>query len=285
MSKSWKTVVALLWIAIAAVPWLDGIGYYRLSPAERPFSALYELYRPAGLVGQGLGILGSLMIMLGVVVYSLRKRLYVLHGFGKLRSWLTFHIFLCTLGPYLVLLHTTFKIGNIAAIAFWSMAVVVASGIFGRYVYQHIPKGADGVFFGTEQLLARKEDLVARVSSMTGQSRESIGGVIGAFAVPAPRGLLAAVWATVRFDIGQRRLSRQLVLALDRYGVDRAAQARAVPILVDGLRLDHSYVVSGPMQRLFGYWHVLHIPLAIVMLITLLVHVGVAIAFGYTWIF
>jgi hypothetical protein len=39
------------------------------------------------------------------------------------------------------------------------------------------------------------------------------------------------------------------------------------------------------MQRLFGYWHVLHIPLAIVMLITFIVHVGVAIAFGYTWIF
>jgi hypothetical protein len=29
----------------------------------------------------------------------------------------------------------------------------------------------------------------------------------------------------------------------------------------------------------------LHIPLAIVMLITFLVHIGVAIAFGYTWIF
>jgi hypothetical protein len=285
MSKFRKTVVALLWITIAAVPWVDGIDYYGLSTGERPFSALYESYKPAGLVGQGLGIFGSLMIIVGVVAYSLRKRIHFLHRFGKLRSWLTFHIFLCTLGPYLVLLHTTFKIGNIAAIAFWSMSVVVGSGIFGRYVYQHIPKGADGVFFGSAQLLSRKADLVARVSLMTGQSRESIGGVMGAFAVTPPRGLLSAIWTAIRFDLGQRRLSHELVLALEHRGVDPALQERAVPILVDGLRLDHSQVVSGPMQRLFGYWHVLHIPLAIVMLITFIVHVGVAIAFGYTWIF
>lgn len=39
------------------------------------------------------------------------------------------------------------------------------------------------------------------------------------------------------------------------------------------------------MQKLFKYWHVAHLPFALIMLIIVVLHVGVAIAFGYTWIF
>ena len=285
MSRSSKTIVALLWVTIAAIPWIEGHAFYRLSSDERPYSELYETYKPSGFAGHAMGIIGSLMIIVGVTTYSVRKRARSLHKLGKLRSWLTFHIFLCTLGPYLVLMHTTFKIGNIAAVTFWSMAVVVGSGIFGRYIYQHIPKGLDGVFFGDDQLLSQKQDIVERVSLITGQSGESIYGLIREFSVTPPGGLLAAVWATIRFDLRHRKLTHRLSAALQGQGTERGLSDRAVPILVDGLRLDHSFVMSGPMQKLFGYWHVFHIPLAVVMLITFLVHLGVAIVFGYTWIF
>jgi hypothetical protein len=39
------------------------------------------------------------------------------------------------------------------------------------------------------------------------------------------------------------------------------------------------------MQNLFRYWHVAHLPFALVMLIIMIVHVGVTILFGYRWIF
>ena len=39
------------------------------------------------------------------------------------------------------------------------------------------------------------------------------------------------------------------------------------------------------MHNLFRYWHVVHLPFAIVMLIIMLIHVGVTILFGYRWIF
>ena len=39
------------------------------------------------------------------------------------------------------------------------------------------------------------------------------------------------------------------------------------------------------MQRLFKYWHVAHLPFALIMLIIVIIHVGVTLAFGYTWIF
>ena len=39
------------------------------------------------------------------------------------------------------------------------------------------------------------------------------------------------------------------------------------------------------MQKLFKYWHVVHMPFAIIMLIIVLIHVGVTIALGYKGIF
>ena len=39
------------------------------------------------------------------------------------------------------------------------------------------------------------------------------------------------------------------------------------------------------MQKLFGYWHVAHLPFAIIMLIIMIIHVAVTITFGYRWIF
>ena len=39
------------------------------------------------------------------------------------------------------------------------------------------------------------------------------------------------------------------------------------------------------MQQLFKYWHVAHLPFALIMLVIVLIHVGVTLAFGYKWIF
>ena len=39
------------------------------------------------------------------------------------------------------------------------------------------------------------------------------------------------------------------------------------------------------MQNLFKYWHVAHLPFALVMLIVMVIHVAVTIVFGYRWIF
>ena len=39
------------------------------------------------------------------------------------------------------------------------------------------------------------------------------------------------------------------------------------------------------MQNLFKYWHVAHLPFALLMLIIMVIHVAVTIVFGYRWIF
>ena len=49
-------------------------------------------------------------------------------------------------------------------------------------------------------------------------------------------------------------------------------------------RLRRQTLLLRPFQRLFRYWHVIHLPLALTMAVIVVVHVGVAVAFGYTWI-
>jgi hypothetical protein len=39
------------------------------------------------------------------------------------------------------------------------------------------------------------------------------------------------------------------------------------------------------MKNIFKYWHVAHLPFAIVMLTIMVIHVVVTIVFGYKWIF
>ena len=285
MKKKRRLLWPVLWLGLALYPLVEGLGYYTTPLGERPFSALHDVFKPSGLVGQGLGIAGSLLIIIGVTSYSTRKRWHRLERVGKLRTWLTFHIFVCTLGPFLILLHTTFKIGNIASIAFWSMTVVVVSGVFGRYVYVHLPKTANGTFFTEAEVARQQAALVEQVGAATGLPEEAVRRFVAAHHPPPPRGFLDALWKAMRFDLGARRLGHAMEAYLHEHAVGAEAQETAVPLLVESARLDQQRQLIGPFQRLFGYWHVLHLPLALVMLVTFLVHVGVAIAFGYTWIF
>ena len=39
------------------------------------------------------------------------------------------------------------------------------------------------------------------------------------------------------------------------------------------------------MQRLFKYWHIAHLPFALIMLVIMVIHVGITLAFGARWIF
>jgi len=275
----------VLWMALALYPLIEGFAYYAMPLDERPFMALHDPFKPSGLIGQGLGIFGSLMIIVGVSTYGLRKRWGRIQRFGKLRSWLTFHIFLCTLGPFLILLHTTFKVGNIASIAFWSMSVVVVSGIFGRYVYVHIPKTAEGLFFSEQEIERQLQVLTDHVHNTTALPREQIAALMAWFRPRPPRSFLDALWTALRFDLTKRTLRQQARQALAAQSLSPEQTQAALPLLVQSARLGQQRLVTGPFQRLFGYWHVLHLPLAFVMLVTFLVHVGVAIVFGYTWIF
>lgn len=275
-----------------------GLEYYVLPLHERPFSPLHSLYAPTGLIGQGLGIIGTVMIGAGVALYMLRKRVPVLARFGTLKAWLHLHIFLCLVGPFLVLLHTTFKFGGLVAISFWSMTAVVLSGLFGRYIYVWIPKTMNGRFLSAEEIRSRMRTLLEgfddRVSLTPADvqailrpesSRAEPGPFRPELASEAERGIVAAIGDSVRFRFGRRKERARYHRELSAAGVPTLIRAQVVQALEEQRRIERQLELLTPFRRAFRYWHAFHLPLAILMLLVLLVHVGVAVAFGYTWIF
>ena len=83
--------------------------------------------------------------MLLLLLYSVRKRFHFARKWGNLNVWLSAHIFLGFAGPVLVLFHTVFKFSGIVAIAFWSMVLVVASGVVGKFIFALIPRSLSGM--------------------------------------------------------------------------------------------------------------------------------------------
>lgn len=278
-------ILAAIWVAVAGLSLFWGLDYYVLSPEARAFSPLADLFAPTGIVGQGFGIVGTIMIGVGVAMYGARKRVAFLARFGSLRTWLQMHIFLCTLGPFLVLLHTTFKFGGIVSIAFWSMAVVVVSGVFGRYVYVRIPKTLNGAFLSLEAVRKRADELGERIRQVAGLENADLAMVLGKPPVSTPRSLSGALVFAFREDVRSRarvRIARQF---LEERGVPVSARKEVLSLARENAKVVRQAAVLRPFQRLFGYWHVMHLPLALLMFAILAIHVGVAILFGYTWIF
>ena len=279
-------VLAAIWIAAAGAITAPGLEFYLTPLGERAYSPLADQWGPTGFFGQGLGIVGTGMMTLGVVGYMLRKRITWLQSFGALRHWLQVHIFLCTLGPYFVMLHTTFKFGGVISIAFWSMAVVVVSGIFGRYVYARIPKTIHGRFLDLEAVGDRSLQLLDALQERTGSAADELRALLERDPLPARApGMMGALALAVRTDFQGRRQKRDVRRFLRTRSVPADLHDPVLAIATQRHRLQRQALLLQPFQRLFRYWHVIHLPLAVTMFLILGVHVAVAVAFGYTWIF
>ena len=282
-------LVLLVGVAVlgSALPLLHGWNYYSTPLEDRPFHPLYESLKPTGVVGHGYGIIGSLMILVGVVLYSSRKRLRVFAGIGKVKYFLEFHIFLCLLGPILVVYHTTFKIGGLVAVSFWSMAAVVLSGLIGRYFYVQIPKGIQGNELSVGEMTAENKRLAEILTTRFGLDADILRK-IDAIASPPKDPVKMSMMETINFflvnDLTRRARLRTVFGRLQGQGHHhhalRALRATATRRIV----LTRRIALLQQFRRIFHYWHVVHLPFSIIMVAILLIHVAVAIAFGYTWV-
>ncbi len=151
-------------VAVMVLLAINGYDYYSTPLEERFFNSKHTLLKPSGDWGHGFGIIGTLMMILGVSIYMIRKRVKWFFNFGFLKHWLELHIFLCTVGPMLVLYHTAFKFGGIVSVSFWSMVLVVLSGVIGRFIYVQIPRTIQGQEMGINAMNDLRENLASKVT-------------------------------------------------------------------------------------------------------------------------
>jgi hypothetical protein len=132
--------------------------------------------RAGNLFGHLIGVVGFLLMLMTEILYSLRKRSRITR-WGRMSDWLQFHIFTGIVGPYLVLLHTSWKFNGLAGVTTLLTVVIVLSGFVGRYIYTRIPRTLDG----------------AEIDTPSGQQQ--------AAALARARRTLA-VWHTIHIPIG-----------------------------------------------------------------------------------
>jgi hypothetical protein len=222
--------------------------------------------RPGSAAGYALGIVGFLLMLCTETLYTLRKQIRRLH-WGRMNTWLQFHVVTGIVGPYLVLLHSAGHFHGLAGVLALLTGVIVLSGFAGRYVYTAVPRTLDGVEVAVRDLEGR----IAAVERETQALGQPMGAEALAVANEAPprgwRLVLARPWLDWRY---RRRLHRAL----------RGAPARLERLLAERHRLRVQIASLAVTRRLLALWHLLHYPLGAAVFTLAFIHVGAALYYA-----
>ncbi|MFQ6613265.1 MAG: hypothetical protein ACE5D1_00335 [Fidelibacterota bacterium] len=284
-----RIILLLLALLVAGIIFwsLDVAGsYYLASSLDRPRMEVHQLWKPGGTYGHGLGILGSIMILL-LLTYSIRKRFRRFRRWGKLPVWLNYHIFLGITGPLLITLHTTFKFGGLVSISYWSMMAVMLSGFIGRYIYVKIPRKINGEEMSRKEIEAHNEELKRQLTEEFQLSPDQLELIeqIGGVDKIKQRGLFGIFtffimdlfnWLTLR------RISHHVFKSAS---VPKERLREFHQLLSRRVRNSRRIAFLQTAQKLFHYWHVIHKPFAYTMIVIMIIHVTVVITLGYRWVF
>ncbi len=258
-----------------------GIGYYLTPIPDRAFHPMHALLKPSGWEGRRLGMVGGVMMLL-TFLYTIRKRSSFLQRFGNQKQWLQVHIFLGLGGPALVVLHTTGKLGGLAAIGFYSTMAMVVSGIIGRYLYSKIPRTRKGNEMSLAQMEQQLSEWIAELGSDSSRDRllEAIEQYL-AQVRQQRRGMVMTVAVVIADDLKGLSHVYQAwrISALQGKGIRR--RIKVVRLVLKQRRLLKKLAVLEASQRLFSYWHIFHRPFTILASVLILIHVAVATYFGY----
>ena len=269
---SWAALVALILIVALAYGW---------SVRDRHY-----LTAESG-IGYWLGITGGVFMLLQLA-YTLRKKLGFMRRWGRVKYWFQIHMLVGVLAPVLIMFHANFGLGSMNSnIALFSMLLVVFSGIVGRYIYSKIHMGLYGrratlqdvqAAFALQQHVMHEivsaepdfADCLKRIEHRLLNHGMSLFGQL--FTVP---------FLTLRIAWHRLMLRRRIGSVLRRLAVEnewpllkRRAKCRQANRVING----YLYSLRGVVEfsfyaRLFALWHVLHIPLFTMLVVSGIVHV------------
>jgi hypothetical protein len=262
-----------------------GIPYYRISIEERFYHPAHSLLKSSGILGHGMGIIGSFFLVTGVFSYMARKRYPSVIRIGILKHWLEFHIFLCTLGPILILFHTSYKFGGLVAISFWSMVVVFFSGIIGRFIYIQIPRSIEGRELSLNEVREMKNDVAAILRNSNNLDEESFKIITDSIKKKVGIYHKSIIIRYFRKYLDDRRSLRAVKVLLKKNQLPKDECNKILSLVNDDIKLNRRIERLDTMQNYLKYWHVVHLPFALVMFIIMFIHIAVTILFGYRWVF
>lgn len=257
--------------------------YYDLPIALRSGAPMHDVLRPQGPVGLAAGVV-SLGLFVVNLTYLLRRAERVGRWLpGSLKAWMNVHV-ASGLGACLCgVLHSGFALRDSAGgHALMAMAVVVATGVVGRWFYAFVPRAQNG----RQQDLEALGGQVAAIAGEWDQFGRGFGAAIRqqveslVDATRLGRGFLARVAGLLRSQWTLRGLVRQWRRAGAAEGVPAVEVARLVQLARRSHRLALQLAHFEEVRGLLAMWRWLHRWLALLLLLLTAVHVVAALRFG-----
>ena len=247
----------------------------------------FNVITPEKGIGYWLGIAGgSLMLLL--LLYPLRKRIRFLHGLGATKHWFRMHMVFGLVGPLLILYHSNYQLGSFnSQVAFYCMLLVAGSGIIGRHFYAAIHRGLYGRKTSLQEL---QKDLKTSVEKSHGLAKfmpklvarlDKLSAELQSDRIRQTIGIRRSLKWTFTHSLIRLSLMwtahRELQVAAVRYPVVARERKRIYRTASRYIR-DYTILTGRVAQysfyeRLFGLWHVLHLPIFFMMVLSALVHV------------
>ena len=246
-----------------------------------------ELLNPEEGIGYWLGIVGgSLMLLL--LLYPAGKKSSLLRRLGLVRHWFRIHMIIGLVGPLLILYHCNFSVDAMnSKVALYSMLGVAISGIIGRYFYTRIHRGLYGKRAGVEELrneisdsLQNSRGLAAILPGFINELQSVSTEVLGDQFTRTLSLKYSLLWTVKHYVVRAR-----MYFLIRRELRARAMNSEAIQTNTKGLRKTANAYASKQVglmrqvaqlsfyERLFSLWHVFHMPLFLLLVISALVHV------------
>jgi len=153
------------------------------------------------------------------------------------------------------------------------MVAVVASGVVGRFIYIRIPRTIQG----RELSLA---EINADISTFQQKIKESLPQGIEVF---ESNNYQVGTSNSANNPISSREQIKHIKKQLRENKIPESLQSKIISLHKSQLSLQNRIKNLSQMQRLFRYWHVAHLPFAIIMFVIVLIHVIATLAFGVMW--
>jgi len=234
-----------------------------------------EIPRASGLFGHGIGILGFILMLMTETLYTLRKRSRSAR-WGRMSTWLNFHIFTGIVGPYMVLLHSSWKFNGLAGIVMLLTIIIVISGFIGRYIYTAVPRTAEGVEIEAsvleQQIAATEAEVREWLNANPAAASQLEPGLV------ATPGEASVSLAGLNRGWQQRRRWRKLKRSA---GASTRAQLDQLQELFkrqETLRRQTASLAQA--RRLLAVWHTVHIPIGMALFTAAFIHIIAAIYYA-----
>jgi hypothetical protein len=242
------------------------------------YSARDEFYlTPASGMGYALGVIGGLMMLL-LLLYPERKSRQLMRGWGAIRHWFRLHMILGVLGPLCVLFHCNFSLGATNSnIALLCMGLMVTSGLIGRFIYASLHHGLYGQKVTLQELALNKDFAEALLRDDQSHGRplpEGISRDLETLRVWATQqsGTLTTLWKIANVERRSRALRKAIGGGMRK--TPRPGQTMWLEKHLDDYISALTQLLRFSFfERLFAWWHALHMPIFVLLIITGLIHV------------